>query len=1031
MAQKQVRAQVTLLGNVDPSVINMGKKIKEIQDAISRFGWRGGMQMMGRDLQYAGREIESMGYRLNRLSMPIIRMGKDMMEVTGEYRQGLNEIGSVTKYQGDELEKIGEKLREFAVISRFTPTQTTESFAELMRAGVKVNDGLALMPDIIDFATASNLDLKMATDAMINSLYATGTPFENSRHMLDVMSTVAVKTNTTIDGLAQSIIRMGATTRYFGSNEELLSWLGVLGNLGMQGSEAGTHLRNVMLALAAPTKKAHDLLNNLGIDEGDISNTEINELQDALDSLANDGTIDRLQNGLKELNVDVYDSQGKFRPMVDVLNDLNSATSGLTEQKRNEIMSNLFPKRTLASATGMISSIDLFGSVYKEVTNDIEGEAKRQSEAMDAGIVGMKYYLESAITDLKISFGEAFSGDFIKVADKVREIAVGISNMDEGKKQSLLNLFKTIAISGPATIVAGKAIGGIGKLLTVLANPAGAWGTLLVGAAIGTGLLVAELNRLEDVRLENMFGSAEIDMALLKEQFDGMAQSAFASLTPFKQFDTKLASILDSYKTNLTGMQNIIQSSMLGGAELSQEDKEKINTYVKGLSSALEESLQVNMQQSESFVNMLFADDPTKQEEYKAIFDNFYSSRASEATAAKATLENAMKIALADGIIDFDEKTIIDDALKKYSGILAQVEQGIAGEQLQYELSRALRLKKGDHVEALKVMQDSIAEHSDYMYDLVDRQGAKITDPVARKTFLDKGYADTDKKVFDLALPTMEYLAYDLLQSTGGEDNKASKAFAKQAMQILPADKLRDIILSQYNSAGSVDAGLVNLAQIYGGTYNAWAGMFGGNEGTVLGQLSYLGHKQKTSGDINEALDEMNYQKYIVENDVKLLPAVNGEDGAQAIKDKINEMIAAAEGIQAVIEPEIFIKPQTSMGGINLGGLGSNVKTPQLYAEGGRATMASIFGEAGPEWAIPERHDSRTLALLSSAAKASGFSAQEVAGSMNGDSIHFAPVINVQGDADESSIERAISMALEKFEKILERKKHNIERLSF
>lgn len=50
-----------------------------------------------------------------------------------------------------------------------------------------------------------------------------------------------------------------------------------------------------------------------------------------------------------------------------------------------------------------------------------------------------------------------------------------------------------------------------------------------------------------------------------------------------------------------------------------------------------------------------------------------------------------------------------------------------------------------------------------------------------------------------------------------------------------------------------------------------------------------------------------------------------------------------------------------------------NLTGSRLYAEGGRATTASIFGEAGPEWAIPEQHSQRTADLLDAAREASGF----------------------------------------------------------
>ena len=50
-----------------------------------------------------------------------------------------------------------------------------------------------------------------------------------------------------------------------------------------------------------------------------------------------------------------------------------------------------------------------------------------------------------------------------------------------------------------------------------------------------------------------------------------------------------------------------------------------------------------------------------------------------------------------------------------------------------------------------------------------------------------------------------------------------------------------------------------------------------------------------------------------------------------------------------------------------------NIAGNRLFASGGRATTASIFGEAGPEWAIPEEHSARTAELLNAAREASGF----------------------------------------------------------
>lgn len=55
-----------------------------------------------------------------------------------------------------------------------------------------------------------------------------------------------------------------------------------------------------------------------------------------------------------------------------------------------------------------------------------------------------------------------------------------------------------------------------------------------------------------------------------------------------------------------------------------------------------------------------------------------------------------------------------------------------------------------------------------------------------------------------------------------------------------------------------------------------------------------------------------------------------------------------------------------------------NIRGRQMFASGGRATVPSIFGEAGPEWAIPEEHSERTASLLDAARQASGFTWPEL-----------------------------------------------------
>ena len=99
-----------------------------------------------------------------------------------------------------------------------------------------------------------------------------------------------------------------------------------------------------------------------------------------------------------------------------------------------------------------------------------------------------------------------------------------------------------------------------------------------------------------------------------------------------------------------------------------------------------------------------------------------------------------------------------------------------------------------------------------------------------------------------------------------------------------------------------------------------------------------------------------------------------------------------------------------------------------LFAEGGRATVPSIFGEAGPEWAIPEEHTDRVASLFNAAREAAGFTWPELierngglnAGGTTPTQIVYAPTI-VANDA--SGVEQKLIEDKERLNQWWEEKK--------
>lgn len=106
-----------------------------------------------------------------------------------------------------------------------------------------------------------------------------------------------------------------------------------------------------------------------------------------------------------------------------------------------------------------------------------------------------------------------------------------------------------------------------------------------------------------------------------------------------------------------------------------------------------------------------------------------------------------------------------------------------------------------------------------------------------------------------------------------------------------------------------------------------------------------------------------------------------------------------------------------------------NITGRKLFSEGGRATSASIFGEAGPEWAIPEEHSERTAALLNAAREASGFTWPDILarfGGLNSNpdnqqtTIIYSPTIHA---ADATGVDQVLQEDKKRLDKWYEEKK--------
>ncbi|EOU8218114.1 phage tail tape measure protein, partial [Escherichia coli] len=155
------------------------------------------------------------------------------------------------------------------------------------------------------------------------------------------------------------------------SLEQAAAMAGVLANMGIRGSDAGTAMRASLARLASPPKAAAE--------------------------------------ALKELGVAVSDANGKMRPMEDVLADLYKATRKYGEVDRVSFFKDIAGEEAFTSFMALVDAAG-DGSLPK-LRKELEGargEAERTAKVMANNLDG----------DLK-SLGSAWEGLRIRIADLI------------------------------------------------------------------------------------------------------------------------------------------------------------------------------------------------------------------------------------------------------------------------------------------------------------------------------------------------------------------------------------------------------------------------------------------------------------------------------------------------------------------------------------------------------------------------------------------------------------------------------------
>lgn len=282
---------------------------------------------------------------------------KDFTEYNNIMQTAKNILGSHDKRSDfvDRFAAMEKQVRNVGVETKFTAPQVADAAKFLSMAGFDVDAINKSIKPIADIALVGDTDLGETADVVTNIMTGYNISPDKVRNAADIMTMTFTKSNTTLMEIAEAY-KYSASLLAAGNMpfEEATAAMGILGNAGIKGSQAGTTMRTIMANIVNPTKKQLKAWQRIG-----VSRT---------------------------------DKNGNMRDVVDIFEDLNKKDLSLSDYYQ------IFHKTAAQGAVSLADNVETWNDIIKANFMS-EGLAKELADEKKNTIQGLWAQLTSMFTE--------------------------------------------------------------------------------------------------------------------------------------------------------------------------------------------------------------------------------------------------------------------------------------------------------------------------------------------------------------------------------------------------------------------------------------------------------------------------------------------------------------------------------------------------------------------------------------------------------------------------------------------------------
>ena len=515
----------------------------------------------------------------------VVNAAKSVYDSGTNFHAQMSKVGAIANASAKDLETLTQKALEMGSTTSFTAKEAGDAMEYMAMAGWKTGDMLDGIKPIMDLAAASGESLGTTSDIVTDALTAMGYSAKDAEHFANVMAAASTNANTNVSMMGESfkyVAPLAGTLGY--SIDDLAVAMGVMANSGIKSSQAGTSLARILNNMIKPTEDQEEAMKKLGLslyDSEGKSKSLMQVMQDMRAAAKGNGVdMAAIADSVAELDLRLENGEISEREYMDQMTKLTGVSQ--------DFMASVAELAGTRGLSGMLAIMNASDEDFAKLVDAIEncdGALDEMVAKMLDNAQGDMILFQSAVDGLKISLWDLVEGPFRGIVKSGTKIVQTLQGLDTETQMAAIKTAGLAAAAGPAMTALGGLVGMAGKLipfLSAMASP-----LAVVGAGLGL-FAVAAVDADNNIgkMLQNLAKNARKQL----NKFDSTISKSMRTVSD--RMPKLIKSITSSIRTLLPGIMNtgmlvidgFMQTISSNAGELASIGKEIITQIVSGVS---------------------------------------------------------------------------------------------------------------------------------------------------------------------------------------------------------------------------------------------------------------------------------------------------------------------------------------------------------------------------------------------------------------------------------------------------------------